>query len=93
MKIIPILAIVLFASCSSNEKKPEHLAAPTTTQNSESKLIKIDPKLLAMQTDTVCGMDLKYGVADTLTADGKIYGFCSSSCKNEFVAQLAKQVK
>lgn len=46
--------------------------------------------------DFYCGMDVhKYGISDTLHYKGKIYGFCSKMCKDEFVKTpekyLAKQ--
>jgi len=34
--------------------------------------------------DYICGMPLTAGVADTANYQGKIYGFCSSGCKDEF---------
>lgn len=34
--------------------------------------------------DLVCGMPVKAGVADTAYYKGKLYGFCSTECKNEF---------
>ncbi len=44
--------------------------------------------------DPTCGMPLKYGLEDTLHYKGKLYGFCSKECKEEFlkdpVSYLAK---
>ncbi|MDZ7880766.1 MAG: DJ-1/PfpI family protein [Saprospiraceae bacterium] len=34
--------------------------------------------------DVICGMPLKASVADTAQYKGKVYGFCSKSCKEEF---------
>jgi len=34
--------------------------------------------------DFICGMPVTAGVADTANYKGKVYGFCSTSCKNEF---------
>ncbi len=34
--------------------------------------------------DLVCGMPLSAGVMDTVHYQGKIFGFCSAGCKNEF---------
>jgi putative intracellular protease/amidase/YHS domain-containing protein len=34
--------------------------------------------------DFICGMPLTAGVADTANYNGKVYGFCSAGCKNEF---------
>lgn len=34
--------------------------------------------------DFVCGMPIKAGIADTVHYNGKLYGFCSTGCKDEF---------
>jgi putative intracellular protease/amidase/YHS domain-containing protein len=34
--------------------------------------------------DFVCGMPVKAGIADTANYKGKVYGFCSTGCKDEF---------
>ena len=34
--------------------------------------------------DLICGMPLTGGVADTARYNGKVYGFCSTGCKDEF---------
>ncbi|WP_114790936.1 YHS domain-containing protein [Niabella yanshanensis] len=38
--------------------------------------------------DTSCGMPLSAGVTDTMSYQGKIYGFCSPGCKQEFASQV-----
>ena len=35
--------------------------------------------------DLICGMPVAAGVADTAHYKGKVYGFCSAECKNEFL--------
>jgi putative intracellular protease/amidase/YHS domain-containing protein len=34
--------------------------------------------------DFICGMPITAGVADTANYKGKVYGFCSTGCKDEF---------
>jgi len=34
--------------------------------------------------DFVCGMPITAGIADTANYKGKVYGFCSTGCKDEF---------
>lgn len=34
--------------------------------------------------DFICGMQITAGVADTANYNGKVYGFCSTGCKEEF---------
>lgn len=42
--------------------------------------------------DVVCGMKLKPDTQDTVHYQGKIYGFCSPSCKDEFLANPSAYV-
>ena len=35
--------------------------------------------------DPACGMPLKYGLEDSATYKGKLYGFCSRECKEAFL--------
>lgn len=39
----------------------------------------------ALTKDTVCGMPLTAGIGDTVHYKGRIYGFCSKECKDEFM--------
>ncbi len=79
----------LLSACS-NKPQPEHLESPVSAET-EKGAINIDAKLLASSNDTICGMDVSNAVNDTLTFDGKIYGFCSTPCKESFVNQLAAE--
>ncbi len=40
----------------------------------------------ANRTDPVCGMEVKPEFTDTCHYQGKVYAFCSESCKDEFKA-------
>lgn len=40
----------------------------------------------ASDRDTTCGMPLSAGITDTMSHHGKIYGFCSPGCRQEFAA-------
>jgi len=40
----------------------------------------------ASEADTSCGMPLSARITDTMSYAGKIYGFCSPGCKQEFAA-------
>lgn len=88
--IILLLAFVTF-SCNKKQDAPVEektsLIDPTNPLNKLKYVNKID---------FYCKMDnTKYGIADTITYKGKLYGFCSALCKNEFLLQpevyLAKQ--
>lgn len=42
---------------------------------------------LASKIDLSCEMPLSAGLEDTLNYKGKIYGFCSKECKDEFLKE------
>jgi YHS domain-containing protein len=89
MKILfSLLTIVLFACNSQQQDGPGHvhiLPDTTTTMtpaaNAEKLYagVKFDNKY-----DLSCGMPLTAGVADTAHYKGKVYGFCSAECKEDF---------
>lgn len=54
---------------------------------------KIDVAILASKIDPVCEMDVSAGVADTATYQGKVYGFCGTGCKEEFVKKPTDYIK
>lgn len=72
-------------ACSSGETSmPKANASPTinsATKVAENlKNLKFDyPK------DPKCGAALSEGVGDTTEYKGKLYGFCSRECKDEFL--------
>jgi YHS domain-containing protein len=55
--------------------------------------LKMDASLLASKTDPVCEMDISSGFADTATYKGKLYGFCGTGCKEEFVKKPTEYIK
>lgn len=90
-KLFLIICIATLWSCN---KKETNVVKETTSlidaKNPLNKL-KYDNKI-----DFYCKMDItKYGVSDTVTYKGKLYGFCSTMCKHEFLMKpeeyLAKQ--
>lgn len=56
----------------------------------QSMQVALHPELgfkglkFASPKDLVCGMPVAAGVSDTANYKGKIYGFCSTQCKEEF---------
>ena len=49
------------------------------------KEIDIDSNLLTSHKDLVCYMPLWTGIGDTCQYQGRIYGFCSTDCKRDFL--------
>ena len=82
-KLFLLLAIssIVFASCGQTAK----------TDNAEKEKVKIALTVdqLDVKIDPVCQMT-KFEVADTMTYNGKLYGFCNPGCKDEFKAEPEK---
>ena len=75
------VAGLILCSCGNTFKGETKSLAPAP-----KKTVNIAVSALAAKSDLVCGMNLKNGdVADTAIYQGKVYGFCGSGCKDEFV--------
>lgn len=98
--LLSVITLGILTACGSGgEKKAEggehgteaateggeHAAAPTAGS------IQVDAAKLAGLKDVVCGMELKAeALGDTLTHEGKLHGFCSAKCKEEFLKDPKK---
>lgn len=71
--------LILISSCKfSSETGME--------KQDNSKKAVITVSMLADNKDHSCGMTLKDGhINDTVLYNGKIYGFCATGCKEEFL--------
>jgi len=78
------LGVVFLAACQSKQQEPEVKTAPALEQQATASN---KPKIeLASNEDPVCKMSVADEVGDTTLYNGKVYGFCGSGCKEEFVA-------
>jgi YHS domain-containing protein len=77
-------SFITWFSCSNQESKDSnhtHTEAKTeATKKNPYKEIKFDN-----EKDFACGMPVSAGVNDTAHYKGKVYGFCATECKNEFL--------
>lgn len=101
-KILLIACIAAFISCNKKEEAKAHPHDHPHAMEDENTYKKpnnpLDKLTYASNLDYTCNMDIsKYGVSDTLTYKGKLYGFCSSLCKEDFMKKpdefLAKNKK
>lgn len=74
-------------NAANEEKQPDATAAMAPKEEKTNKFAGIQ---FALDKDTICGMPLTAGVEDTLMVEGKVYGFCATECKNEFVKMLSE---
>ena len=82
------IIFVFFDACKNETggggKKVSHHRSKPINQNIIKEII-IDTNLLASKKDPVCYMPLLTVIADTCSYKGKLYGFCSKSCKEDFL--------
>ncbi len=87
-----LMSGIAFTSCNQKAAAPKS----DDKMSTESKGVNIKLSELATNKDLNCDMPLSEGaIADTATYQGKIYGFCSTECKADFMkdpeAHLAKK--
>jgi YHS domain-containing protein len=94
-KIIPVFIIVPVAmvfSCNQQSKAPATFHSPAFSSADTAKP-RFTRDMVDNLKDPSCGMPLTAGIEDTLHYNGKVYGFCSDECRDEFKknpAELAK---
>lgn len=72
------------------------LVAFSTTAFAQTTPAKKSAKLnvkVVNEEDPICGMKTAQFLKDTLTYNKKIYGFCSSHCKETFKKEPKKYIK
>ncbi|MES1226432.1 MAG: hypothetical protein ABUT20_63740 [Bacteroidota bacterium] len=89
-----ILAIALSGTIgcghNGNEQPKSKEMAMDTTAAVKKDFSKVQ---FASKLDYSCFMPLTAGVGDTAIINGKVYGFCSKECKNEFMKNPAANIK
>lgn len=88
-----MLTVVLTSYFGCNNKKDQKISTrqiPAVPRQFVHPHIVIDSSLLAMKKDAVCYMPLWTGIIDTCIYKGKVYGFCSKDCKNDFLKNPAE---
>lgn len=90
MKKILVISILL-ASCSSHSQKESSASNLKEIKSTEAQAPanKYANVTFASTKDLNCGMPLAAGIGDTAHYKGKIYGFCSTECKDDFLKDPA----
>lgn len=83
------IVLVCFISCQASTVKVE-TKVPAEIMEQPTPKKKFGDVVFDSKKDIVCTMPISAGVTDTLHYKGKVYGFCSSGCKEEFVKAPAK---
>jgi YHS domain-containing protein len=79
-----LIVTVLFACNNSNNAKAVEAPHkdPATVAKPKQPFEGVE---FASKMDLACGMLLSAGIQDTVHYKGKIYGFCSKECKDDFL--------
>jgi len=94
--IIPVLIMCCLLIACNHTKKDNAQQLPTsqpTAMAPPRAKKKFADVQFASRIDTICGMPIKAGIEDTVVLKGKVYGFCATACKEEFVKMLQSQHK
>jgi YHS domain-containing protein len=80
-------AVLIIACNQQNKSTNNETPAASHDEKEAFKNIKVDNT-----NDLVCGMSLTAGIGDTAHYNGKVYGFCSTGCKDKFVKKPADYI-
>jgi len=89
---ISVLAVFALISCghNANEQPKTKEMKSDSAVAAKKDFSKIQ---FASKLDYSCFMPLTAGVGDTAIIDGKVYGFCSKECKDDFMKNPAANIK
>ncbi len=85
-----LLISLLFTACSHNSNNEKAVTKAKAKEQMTKPVNKYPGVEFAVNKDLSCGMPLSAGVEDTAHYNGKIYGFCSTECKETFLKDPAK---
>jgi YHS domain-containing protein len=97
LSLLKIFAPAVLLTMLACGQQPKHDAAVRTNgyEQADSTKPVFTKDMVDNLKDPACGMPLTAGsIVDTLHYGGKVYGFCSDECRDEFKANpeaLAKQ--
>ena len=83
-----VAALVISCGDQESKKNPEQNAALATN----SDTVKITAAMVDNKRDPSCGMPVSAGIGDTAHYKGKVLGFCSKECKDEFLKDPEKNI-
>ena len=90
-KKLLLTVLVMQGLISCGENKTEKTITPAA--KSDTTVMTVPPVkekefagvVFENKKDYICGMPISAGVSDTAHYKGKVYGFCATECKDEFL--------
>lgn len=88
---VPVLAagMVMMTACNSQPKEKNITEAKTPVADSAPKFTAA---MVDNQKDPSCGMPVAAGIEDTIHYKGKVLGFCSKECRDDFLKDPEKNI-
>jgi YHS domain-containing protein len=93
MKKFLFVVTAAFAAASCNNQKPVETKTGSTDSSLNIAKAKYTINMVDNKIDLSCGMPLTAGIEDTCHYNGRVYGFCSKECKDEFLKNPAAAIK
>lgn len=81
------LASLLLLSSCGNSQSP-----PGTSKTTAVDTVKFAVSMVDNKFDPSCGMPVTAGIGDTVHYKGKVIGFCSKECKDDFLKDPEKNI-
>ena len=88
---LAISIALVVAACNTNNAPSEKIMGADTTNHPNK--VKYTTSMVDNKIDLSCGMPLTAGIEDTCHYNGKVYGFCSKECKDDFLKNPAGAIK
>lgn len=85
-----ILGLMLI-SCNKEKSKQDNFEVKHISHEEMKASTKLDVAVVN-DLDPICGMKTADHLSDTATYEGKVYGFCSTMCKEEFLKNPEKHI-
>jgi YHS domain-containing protein len=89
--LISFLAMTLFITCCRNQKPQKNIESNVALVTNVDT-IKFTPAMIDNKRDPSCGMSVAAGIEDTVHYKGKVLGFCSKECKDDFLKDPEKNI-
>lgn len=80
--LLIVMTIFIITSCD-NKKDQENVEIHHADEHQMHAAHKLDVKV-DNKIDPICNMNTDEHLSDTIHYNNKVYGFCSTSCKEEF---------
>ncbi len=85
MGMLIILMTISLMSCGGGQEQAEQAEHQMMQEAAPATKMDVSVDMLATNMDPNCGMKLTTeSIKDTAVYEGKLYGFCSSGCKESF---------